>query len=129
MIRRALFTLCLMAMLAYGAGPVLDHCFPERDPFHAHLAAGPVAPHVEHYLLPVHQHGDGVDNVASDQSAPVAVRSFDAADGVALSGILALTGNTIAGLFQPELTSLRRSSAFQIPPSAVLSPPDKPPLV
>jgi len=128
MLKKSLTTFCLVVMVAYGAGPLLDHCFPERDPFHTHIEAGPVAAHVEHYLLPVHQHEDGMDNEASDQSVPVAARSLDASGRAPLSGFIAVTGSTlIAGLLPPELASSRFSSAFQMPPSAVLSPPDRPP--
>ena len=116
----------VMAVLPF-LGPVIDHHFAERQPYHAHF--GTDAGH-EHYYASLHAHqgllgtGSGVEQAADSGIALYSFEVFSAGPSVAM-----LTDSELEGRLTPDPDAVLtlRAPASSVLRSASVSPLERPP--
>ena len=110
----------VMAVLPF-LGPVIDHHFAERQPYHAHLGAD--SGH-EHYYANLHLHGG--DQTAGGGIALYSFEVFSAAPSMAMLADLELESRLSP---DPDAVLNLRPSEFSALRSASVSPLERPPRV
>ena len=116
----------VMAVLPF-LGPVIDHHFAERQPYHAHF--GTDAGH-EHYYASLHAHqslpwtGSGVEQAADSGIALYSFEVFSAGPSVAM-----LTDSELESRLTPDPDAVLtlRAPASSVLRSASVSPLERPP--
>ena len=108
----------VMAVLPF-LGPVIDHHFAERQPYHAHLGAD--SGH-EHYYANLHLHG-------GDQAAEsgVSLYSFEVSSAGPSVAMLADSELESRLMPDPDAVLALRAPAFSVLKSASVSPLERPP--
>ena len=116
----------VMAVLPF-LGPVIDHHFAERQPYHAHF--GTDVGH-EHYYASLHAHqslpwtGSGVEQAADSGIALYSFEVFSAGPSVAM-----LTDSELESRLTPDPDAVLtlRAPASSVLRSASVSPLERPP--
>ena len=108
----------VMAVLPF-LGPVIDHHFAERQPYHAHLGAD--SGH-EHYYANLHLHGG--DQTAGGGIALYSFEIFSGGPSVAMLADLELESRLTP---DPDAVLTLRAPASSVLRSASVSPLERPP--
>lgn len=125
--QRLLAVACFFGIVGGMLGPLYDHCFVERYPFHVHLGAGSAAWHVEHYQLFHQDPGGQPKGLQSDDTGPIAVKDFHAASNDASGTALVLVMSRNIEPVVPDMASPRVSESVFVLSGIDVSLPDKPP--
>ncbi len=133
-------TSVILTILLFYCGPLLDHHFVERQPFHTHIYFGPrLLEHIHPYEVPhVHNHSHPAANSASDASSqdsvPAGLIMYMAVNDGLVLGLSMFAIDLIPAAFAPldredSRLAFRLLAEDRLFQDAFIPPPEKPPRV